>query len=637
MTLQTGDIRFALPASTAQVDNGGGPPTSNLLPDGSSNAIYPDISEDARTGGLVEVVHLHGVLRNTDTDQLLGANIIISEPPDDPGVALTLVKSPSTFARRPDLVKLIESGSQPGSEFGGYLLENHTASMRQVSIAQRPGATPPGVNTTLFLVQDEGLVSEKFAYVRVRRVTVTEEIYTTVVGNQLVDYVVQVAACEIFSPLGFDFDGSPASPLYARASGKTLTRRVNFSDAGAFYSASRLVEATAPEDTTIKVESVYTQIVPNTRTDTPLLNQRPGGQRVVTLTDSQGSFEVSAASHTGRQIITEAEQGYTQTFKMQPPPAPGTISVSYSALQNWQAVDDDGAGNFSGQGSGTVLYSTGDAAITMDALPDYNTPIIWQWADTAAFVNACPGGPITLTTQPPEFEVSFTAGANVNGATVTWPSGGTTATATADAAGVLSGDASGQLVSALGKAFIRPSAMPDPGANFTLAYSSLPTVVESFVGVSVDAGGFAAIATAQEAVPGTISVQWATARTVSKSSGADLSGSSASRSSSILPLATTHPPGFSSGPGGRVVRTKINSSVYTQTTTSASTNTLIATHSITDDAAGGFGNPALGSVNYGGQTISLRLVSQGGTTDSYQSDHENAARFYEGSVSMSGG
>ena len=72
MALQTGDIRFARSAVMADVDNGGGPPTSQLIPDGANNALFPDISEDARTVGLVEIRHVHGVLRNTDTDALLG-------------------------------------------------------------------------------------------------------------------------------------------------------------------------------------------------------------------------------------------------------------------------------------------------------------------------------------------------------------------------------------------------------------------------------------------------------------------------------------------------------------------------------------------------------------------------------------
>lgn len=628
MTLQTGDIRFALPASTGQVDGAGGPPTSNLLPDGASNAIFPDISEDARTGGLAEVVHMHGVLRNTDTDALLGANIIISEPPDDPGVGLTLIKSPSTFAVRTDLVALLESTSQPGAEFGGYLLENHVASQRSLNIAQRPGVEPPSVNTTLYLVQDEGLSTEKSQFVRVRRVTTTEQTFSELVGGSVVDFQVQVAACEIFSPLDTDFAGSPPSRLYARSTGKTLTRRVNFSDAGTFYSASRLTEATGVDDLDIKVESVYTQIVPNTRTETPLLNQIPGGTRTLTLTDSQGSFEVTSASHTARILIEEANQGYSHVFKLTPPPAPNSVAVSYVALSNWQSLADDGAGGLSGNGAGTVLYTTGDLSITTEALPDYNTFILVSWADTAAFVNNAPTGSVSVTTQPPEFAVSLTPGSVVNGATVGWVSGGVAKSATANAAGALSGDASGNMVSALGTMYIRPAAMPDPGTGFSIVYASKPTNIETVTSISVDGSGFAVIPTAEEAVPGSVRIRWLTERKVSASSGADLTGTNAGSTSAVFAANG----GFY---GGGVWRATVGSSSYTESTESSSTSQQVVTHEITDDGAGGFGDVALGAANYAGKAYTLRLTSQAASVNSYRSDHEDASAFYNTSLTVS--
>src|SRR3990167_4472692 len=461
--LQSGDIRFALPASTAQQDIGGGPPTSQLVPDGSSNPWMPDISEDARTGGLVEVWQLHAVLRNPDPDSLLGANIIVAEPPDDPNVAITLIKSPGTFARRPDLVKLLEATSTPGGEFTGYLWENHIAGQRGVLILQRPGVEPPSVNTTLFLVYDEGLVTERFDYVRVRRVTVTQEIATTADGaGNPADFPIQVANCELFSELDFDFPGSPASRFYSRVSTKTKVRRVNFSDAGTFYSAARLTAAGEPTDMAVNVGSIYVQLVPNTKTETPLLNQMPGGLRTVDLVDNLGTLQVTAASHSARLLLTEVTYGYSHVFKLDPPPAPGSITANYVAAESWQTFYDDGAGNFGdGPGSGTALYATGDVSVTTDTLPDYNTYFLITWADTASFVNLVPGSAIALTTEPPEFELDFFPGSNVTAPTVEWVSGGVAKTATANAAGLLSGDASGLLVSALDKGFVRPAAMPD--------------------------------------------------------------------------------------------------------------------------------------------------------------------------------
>lgn len=635
MPLLAGDIRFARSAVMADIANGGGPPTSQLLPDGASNAIFPDISEDARTAGLVEVRQLHGVLRNTDTSPLLGANLIIAEPPNDPGVGMVMLRS-STFHRRPDIVKLIEATSTPGGEFNGFLLDNHVESQRSLRIGQRPGLEPPGVNTSLVLVLNEGQPSQVIQYVRVRRVTVTQEIFTEVTGGNYVDYPIQVATCEIYSPLDTDFAGSAANRLYARQTGKTMVRRVIFTDAGTFYGAGRLTEAVEPTDRELRIDSVYAQIVPNTRTESPLLDQRPGGMRTVQLLDSYGALEVSASAHTDRLMITEATQGYAHVFKLTPPPAPNSIALSYLALNEWQTIVDDGEGALgSGPGSGTVLYATGDLAATLQALPDYNTPIIVSWADTAPYLNQVPAGPVAITTRPPEFELEIAPGSTMDGTEITWESGGIERTATVNAAGAISGDATGLMVGSAGRIYIRPLHMPDAGTNFTIEYTSRPTVVESFASVSLDAGGYAALTLDDEPIPGTVTVRWVTARDVSASSGADLSGTSASTSIADLPGWST--PAFSGlaglTPGMRKV--KSNSS-YTQTTQSSTTSRQVVAHAITDDGAGGWGGEAtLGNINYGGQSLSLRMVTEGASVNSYRSDHESATAFRDASNILS--
>ena len=640
MPLQLGDIRFALPSDRGENPNSGGPPSARLVADGASNTFFPnDISADGRVGGLVEVQHAHVVLRNTDTDAFLGANVIVAEPPDDDNVSITLIKSPGTFAKRADLVKLVEATSSPGSELNGFLLENHLAGMRLISIGQRPGMETPAVNTTLALIVDEGLPTEKVDYQRIRRVTVSTQIFTELMGGEYKDFLIQIASCETFSPLKYDLPGSSASRLYTSQIGKTKIRRVNFTDAGTFYSASHLTAAVAPTDMEMFVESIYTQIVPNTRTETPLLNQFPGGMRTVTLTDYLGTLEVSSAAHTNRILITEANQGFSHVFKLDPPPAPGSITVSAVGLGTWSTLVDNGLGELgSGPGSGTVLASTGDLATTWDFQPDYNTFVIVTWADTGGFVNMLPAGQTLLTVVPPEFLLSIAPGSVVNGLTVGWLSGGVAKTATANAAGVLSGDATGQAVSALGAIYIRPAAIPGPGSNFTVSHTSRPTVTESFSNVSVDAGGFATLPLTSEQVPGTAKVSWKTARKVSASSGSNLDGTSSAKESGFVGggVSYVHADGLvTQSPS--TWSTTVNNTVYTQFTESASSNTEVMVHTITDDGAGGFGAPALGAANYAGKSLNLRLVSQGAMSQGYKSDQENASAFYESSYTISHG
>ena len=58
MPLLAGDIRFARSINMSDVSEGGGPPSAELLTSGRSNDIFPDISEESRTTGRVEIYQI---------------------------------------------------------------------------------------------------------------------------------------------------------------------------------------------------------------------------------------------------------------------------------------------------------------------------------------------------------------------------------------------------------------------------------------------------------------------------------------------------------------------------------------------------------------------------------------------------
>ena len=174
MSLLAGDIRFARSANMADVPEGGGPPSAQLLTSGRSNEIFPDISEETCTVGRVEIYQIFGILRNLDRDPLLGANVIIAEPPADPNVSITMLSLKNPFATRAEIARRIESGMTAGSEWGGYLLENHFPTMRSIQLLQRPGMPPPPIGKTYVLVYQEGRPAERRQRVRVKAVSTVE-------------------------------------------------------------------------------------------------------------------------------------------------------------------------------------------------------------------------------------------------------------------------------------------------------------------------------------------------------------------------------------------------------------------------------------------------------------------------------
>jgi prophage antirepressor-like protein len=55
-------------ALKTHVDSDGGAPTATVITDGTSNAIFPDISELDRAGGRVNLRKLHVSVQTMDTD-----------------------------------------------------------------------------------------------------------------------------------------------------------------------------------------------------------------------------------------------------------------------------------------------------------------------------------------------------------------------------------------------------------------------------------------------------------------------------------------------------------------------------------------------------------------------------------------
>lgn len=185
----------------------------------------------------------------------------------------------------------------------------------------------------------------------------------------------------------------------------------------------------------------------------------PGYGSASTVIAYKPATPSGAAVHSREIVITTANQGLGFTAAFEPPPAPGTLTISYMAQDRWYALEDNGAGKLSGAdssyGTGSLSYSTGSAAFTLGALPDAGSSIIYQWGDAASAV-AVDAGDL-----PTRLEAVYSLATNAIPDTValTWSRGGTEYMATMDAEGILSGDATGGLSE--GGLRFAPAVLPD--------------------------------------------------------------------------------------------------------------------------------------------------------------------------------
>lgn len=527
MAILKGDIKLIASQVMDDVPEGGGAPTSTVIEDGVSNAIFPDISEMDRAGGRFQARKGFLSVQTDNRDTYMGSNIIVAEPPDDPNVSITLFSTNETFDRREDAVNRVESYLVRGPMWAGLLYENHVQGQRQIQLFQRVGTSMPPIGRTLVLIEDEGLPGETEQYVRVIATESEVRTYTDAQG----DYTALIVTCDISDSLRTDFQGTAANRSHTRGTNDSRVRDTTVADAGSYYSLSPLEIAADLGASTVKVESVYTQLVPSARTEVIALDQRPASERTITLAETPREVIVGVAPHTMRIRVGQENRGYSWTQILTPFPAANTVVVSFMALGQWYTITDDGAGALTGNGSGTVNYTNGSIGVTLPALPDVGTSIIFQWGERTSFTDRSSQG---AQVRAPEYmiQLDHESGIVANSVSITWYSGAVLKTAVDNATGVLSGDATGEVNYSTGLVFIRPSAMIDAGGEFNIDYDHLDTTTDNFTGVSVDGLGFAALTLSEEPTPGMLKIRWLTARTVTASSGGQSTGASTGKTTS---------------------------------------------------------------------------------------------------------
>lgn len=355
MAILAGDIKLVKSQNMSDNPEGGGAPTSNVIQDGISNSIFPDISELNRAAGAVHLRKVFPTVQTNNTDAYLGANVIVADAPDDPNVSVTLFKTDNVFDVRTDARNRIESYLNKSSTWDGFLFENHITGQKSIQIFHREVAKPPVPGKTLCLVAQEGLPGQYEQYVRAIDVTTEVRTFSYSDGNTIHDYTAAVSTCELSDALLHDFPGSIASRLYTAQAGKTVLRDTLVADAAAYYGASKTTAEIALGARTGRVQSIFTKLVPSAQSETPLTDQ--------SLTGASLPMVASATSTVTRSV--SASFAPSGLYVLPSGCLPGTMSLDISGT----AITDDGAGSviYTGSTVGTIKYATGEISFNASA------------------------------------------------------------------------------------------------------------------------------------------------------------------------------------------------------------------------------------------------------------------------------
>ncbi|QGW82930.1 hypothetical protein [Variovorax paradoxus] len=575
MTILKGDVKLVKSQVMDDVPEGGGAPTANVVVDGSSNAIFPDISEVDRAAGRVSARKVHVWVQSDDTDTYMGANLIIAEPPNDPNVSVTMFAG-ETFDVRTAAISRIEAYLSVGPNYAGFLFGNHINGQATIQIFQRTDDLP-AIGSTLALTKREGFPDQFIQYVRVTEASVVLSTFTDAQG----DFQRYVLTLKISDPLRADFPGFDVAridPTKAQLAAATKVSSVIVADAAKYYGVVPLEEGASMGDFSVKATGIFTQLVPSAQIETPIADARSnqllagvvsGGGAVtssvtlafttsqslfvggaikpntltvvngaVTVSDSGGRL-MSAGTQVGTidydngilslltnvfgtsaltfdityqpaqvpQAVTQSQSirvtaesralSYVRTIE--PAPVAGTLSVAYMVASRWYVIRDDGSGAIrgpdSGYGAGTVNFTTGTVSVTLGALPDVGSEVIYQWVEPQA---ARSSELLTLDNGGKFYWPFNTSGVSslAPGAksiepgalTITW-NDGTPRTVTDDGAGNLTGYGTGTVNYAQGTFRLSPTTIPAPGTpvNVTVDTATLAT---ASVAIASGSGSF---------------------------------------------------------------------------------------------------------------------------------------------------
>ena len=536
MAILESDIKILKSAVMADTSDGGGAMTGVEVVDGLSNSMFPDTSSRDRAAGRFNMRKLFGVAHTDNTDMLLGAQVIITDAPDDPLVHCALMQTSGWADARAVAKDVIERYVVKGSRMGPRLLDTHYEGSLQIRLFS-PSANVdfPKAGDAICLAAPDGHEQ----YVRITKIAFTQQKFFVSEGNGTVEFFGTIGTCDLGARLDHDFVATGASRLPPAYAGITAVYNTAYAAGAQFYGIKPLAAPAGIGDLTASVSGIFTPLIPSATVESPIidvypLNDRAGivptAQAALTLdnftaalaagtvlttptpispgslllvaggntfTDLGGELRAGTlaigtvdyktnqitfastspnyggyicaltyrpatvapmANHSASFKVTSANQGRAYVNAFDPPPAPGTFTLSYMAQARWYDLKDSGFGKLSGgdssYGAGTVDSVTGSMAVTLGALPDIGSVLIADWGDKASATAVAPDR-LPLKLGAVLHRPSYVS----NPISMTWQRGNITYHATIGNDGKVTGDATGW--DAGGLITFQPDVFPD--------------------------------------------------------------------------------------------------------------------------------------------------------------------------------
>lgn len=556
MTILSGDIKLLASQRLTDTPDGGGRVTGHEIVSGEHNSLFPDISDLDRAYGVVNLRKAFLTVQTDNTDTYYGANTTVLLPPSDPNVGLCLMSTKDHHDTRDAARDVLERYLARGPKWRGFLYDTQLEGQRAIRFFQRVEVRLPEVGETLVLVGNEGNVGEFEQYVRILEVTYQLAKFQI---PGVPEFTRNVVTCKLADPLRYTFEGEQPTPYDVVTNAKTALRETVVADAANYFATTKLAENAAFGAMQVKAKTIFTQLVPAARSETPAVDLTAAGELAslvdsgqglvsfstvasiapsrglflgsgakpgtltitigaATITDKGGELVVAGSvigsidygrgqlefnaqcpnyggasksvsfwpaarpsriADTAQIEIKANNRGYAYTISLMPTPAPGTLTVSFMAQGKWYDLKDNGKGELFGAdrsyGSGVVNLATGSVMLTLGALPDVDTSILFSWATPVNYTNRS-GQAISISKSA--WQLPHT-GITPKSLILTWGAGLTANDAVGD--GRIRGDITGTINYAEGIIDLEHITLPALGQEYVAQYQYGEPVTERHV------------------------------------------------------------------------------------------------------------------------------------------------------------
>ena len=269
MPLQSGDIKLFKSDTMNDTNDGGGELTRDEVVNGQSNNIFEDISTIDRVVGAVHMRKVYPSVDIQTTDKYFGAHTIISKLPKDEKIGINLFDTGDHYDRRTAAQTRVENYLAKGAKYTGFLYATQFTGSKVITIFQSVDAPVPVNGDVLYLTQNN---DTEVQYVKV--VDVTQSIQTFTVDNKT--FQKNILTIEISASLEYDFIGTEINNDDATIVNAEI-RTTLIANAAKYYSARPLSVAGAVDDLSVKVDTVYSQVIPSSTSELAIVDADASG------------------------------------------------------------------------------------------------------------------------------------------------------------------------------------------------------------------------------------------------------------------------------------------------------------------------------------------------------------------------